>query len=366
MIAATTHIRSVQPRRGVALILVIMLAGLMSCSARSAGPLTIRAVVITTFGNAAASGPEGGEFGNWVQRLPLSDTIDLPIAYQSLRYNPTLGVLGIMTGEGAERAAASVMALGADPRFDLTHAYWIVAGIGGVDPLIASVGSAAWSRWIVNAGLAYEVDAREIPASWPIGIVPFGRGVPYGLPAAAADSEDGQLAYRLNAGLAEWAYRQTQSVPLSDTPNLQRIRALNTGFPNAQRPPFVLLGDTLASDRFWLGEKMTAWARQWTAYWTGGAGHFTMSAEEDAGVMQALTFLGAGGRVDSDRVLDLRAASDFVLMNGQSPINELARRAAGAHVPAYGEALEAAYSVGSVVVKELAGDWSRYRDAPPS
>jgi len=349
------------------MIAIVMLAGSLSCGARSTGPLLIRAVVITTFENGPDSGSGSGEFRNWVERLPLPETIELPIAYRALRYNPAMGVLGIVTGEGAERAAASIMALGTDRRFDLSHAYWMVAGIAGVDPQAATVGSAAWSQWVVNADLAYEVDAREIPASWPTGIVPLGRGVPYGLPVAPDDSIFGRLAYRLNGNLAAWALRQTQSVTLADTPNLQRIRAAYTGFANAQRSPFVLLGDTLAGDRFFMGQKMTEWARAWTSYWTGASGHFTMSAEEDAGIMQALTFLDAGGRVDWNRVLDLRAASDFVLpAAGQSVVERLAAKGAGVPDPAYGEALEAAYNVGSAVVKELAVHWDRYRDTPPA
>ena len=43
-------------------------------------------------------------------------------------------------------------------------------------------------------------------------------------------------------------------------------------------------------------------------YWTGGQGVFVMSAEEDTGIMQALTFLAQDGRVRLDRVLILRAA----------------------------------------------------------
>ena len=366
MAATITALSVHRARCGAALLAIVALVGLTSCAAPPAGPLVIRAVVITTFQNGPDSAPGSGEFRNWVERLPLPETIDLPTAYRALRYNPALGVLGIVTGEGAERAAASIMALGADRRFDLSRAYWVVAGIGGVDPRAASVGSAAWAQWIVNGDLAYEVDAREIPASWPTGIVPFGRGVPYGLPAPADDSVRGRMAYRLNADLAAWAYRQTQSVTLADTANLQRIRASAAGYANAQRPPFVLLGATLAGDRFLLGDRMTEWARQWTAYWTAGEGHFTMSAEEDAGVMQALTFLDAGGRADRNRVLDLRAASNFVAPAGQSPIERLAATAAGAPEPAYDEALEAAYAVGSVVVKEFATQWDHYRDTPPA
>ena len=43
------------------------------------------------------------------------------------------------------------------------------------------------------------------------------------------------------------------------------------------------------SSRFWYGPQMTRWAERWVPYWTGGKGVFAMSAEEDTGVMQALT-----------------------------------------------------------------------------
>ena len=83
--------------------------------------------------------------------------------------------------------------------------------------------------------------------------------------------------------------------------------------------------------------------------------------------MQALTFLDAGGRVDWNRVLDLRAASDFVLpAAGQSVVEPLAAKGAGVPDPAYAEALEAAYTVGSVVLKELVANWDQYRDKPPT
>ena len=65
------------------------------------------------------------------------------------------------------------MALGMDPRFDLSKAYWIVAGIGGGDPADVSLGSAVWADHVVDGDLAYEIDARQIPESWPTGFVPL-------------------------------------------------------------------------------------------------------------------------------------------------------------------------------------------------
>jgi AGZA family xanthine/uracil permease-like MFS transporter len=38
-------------------------------------------------------------------------------------------VLGLVTGVGNTNAAATIMALGLDPRFDLTKSYWLIAGI---------------------------------------------------------------------------------------------------------------------------------------------------------------------------------------------------------------------------------------------
>ncbi len=70
-----------------------------------------------------------------------------------------------------------MMALGLDPRFDLTHAYILINGIAGVDPKIASIGSAAWADYVVN-DVAREIDPREAPKDWPYGIFPFGASRP--------------------------------------------------------------------------------------------------------------------------------------------------------------------------------------------
>ena len=80
--------------------------------------------------------------------------------------------MGIVTGMGTAKAASAIMALGLDPRFDLTHAYWLVAGIAGFDPADASIGSAAWATWLLDGDLAHQIDAREIPDSWSNGYFP--------------------------------------------------------------------------------------------------------------------------------------------------------------------------------------------------
>ena len=77
----------------------------------------------------------------------------------------------MVSGTTLVNATASMMALGLDPRFDLTHAYILINGIAGIDPRIGSIGSAAWARYVIG-DVAREIDPREAPKDWPYGIFP--------------------------------------------------------------------------------------------------------------------------------------------------------------------------------------------------
>jgi purine nucleoside permease len=257
------------------------------------------------------------------------------------------------------------MALGMDPRFDLSKAYWILAGIAGIDPAKGSIGSAAWAKYAVDGDLGYEIDAREIPGDWATGIIPFDRSAPYEPPTPPAHSNAGDQMFPLNAALADWAFGLTRDVALPDDPKLEAARAAYAAFPAALRPPFVLEGDTVTADRFWLGSRFTLWAETWTAYWTQGHGSFATSAEEDTGYLQALTFLAHAHKADFARVLDLRTASDYTLPPAGKSAAELLSAEAHGDYAGFGAAVEAAFRVGSVVVHEIAQHWDRYETQPP-
>jgi purine nucleoside permease len=87
---------------------------------------------------------------------------------------------------------------------------------------------------------------------------------------------------------------------------------------------------------------------------------------EDTGILQSLTFLHHAGRVDLDRVMVLRAVSNF----DQPPTGLTAAESLAANAvhrySAYMPALEAAYRVGNVVVSEIVTNWDRYQDRVPS
>jgi len=325
-------------------------------------PIPIKIVVVTMYEVEAEAGDHFGEFRLWVERLPLPARVAFPYGLRELRHNPDKGVLGIVSGVGTARAAASIMALGMDPRFDLTRAYWLVAGIAGVNPHEASIGSAAWAEWVVDSDLAYEIDAREIPADWPTGFIPLGKTQPYEEPV---DTHGGHWVYRLDPGLVDWAYRLTAGMTLADAPALQAARARYAGFPAAQAPPAVVVGDEVSGSTFWHGALLNKRASDCMSYWTDGLGRFVTTAMEDTGTLQALTWLARAGRVDGRRVLVLRTGSNYTMQPpGMTAAESLAAETMGVY-SGYFAALEAAYAVGRVVVDAILESWDRYADALP-
>ncbi|MGA7320284.1 MAG: purine nucleoside permease, partial [Candidatus Sulfotelmatobacter sp.] len=204
------------------LILALALSGLCSRSltaqaASPTAPIRVKVVVVTMFERGEDTGDAPGEFQLWVEREHLDQILPLPSGYHHVRLNKD-GVLGMVTGVGTAKATASVMALGLDSRFDLSKAYWIVAGIGGGDPADVSVGSAVWADHVVDGDLAFEIDARQIPESWPTGYLPLRKGTPYEQPA---DDSYGEM-YTLNPELVGWAFRLTQDLPLADSDSLRK------------------------------------------------------------------------------------------------------------------------------------------------
>jgi purine nucleoside permease len=341
--------------------------GIARASAADAGKLPVRVVVVTTFELGNDTGDTPGEFQAWVERLPLKQILPFPLGNHQLRYNAEKQVLGIVTGEGSLRAAASIMALGLDKRFDLSKAYWLVPAIGGIDPTYASVGSAAWAEWIIDRDLNFEIDAREIPPEWSTGHIPLGRSTPFQAPTPALDRMNAVNGYHLNPDLVEWAYQLTRNVPLDDTADLKSIRAGYARYPNALKPPFVLKGDEVSASDWWLGDRMNTLAEQWMAYWTGDKGTAVTTAMEDCGILTSLTALARTHRVRLDRVLVLRTGSDYTVpASGQTVAQLLASEASEDDVlSAYIPALEAAYRVGSPVVNEIVGHWARYSVQTP-
>jgi purine nucleoside permease len=352
--------------------LPLLLLAMIACAANpvtaqdvpSSRPVEIKVVVINMFEVGADTGDAPGEYQYWVEREHLDTVLPLPAGYHDLRLNEKRGILGVLTGVGTARAAATIMALGLDPRFDLSHAYFLVAGIGGIDPNMGSLGSAVWSDYIVDCDLAHEIDAREIPKGWSTGYVPLGKSTPYEQPRAARFGDDGNI-YHLNTALVDWAFALTKDTPLPDT-SAMATRRQQYAEEAAHRAPFVLRGDNLSASTFWHGKLLNQWARDWVKYQTDGHGTYAICGMEDTGTMQSLTWLAHAHKLDINRVLVLRTASNFDQqrpgITAAESLGETKIRQYSAYLPA----LDAAYRVGHLVVDRLVADWPQTRDHIPT
>jgi len=339
---------------------LLLWVSLIPCIAASAEtPIVVKVVVVAMYEQGADTGDAPGEYQYWVEREHLDKVFPLPAGYHDVRMNQS-GVLGVLTGVGTARAAATIMALGLDPRFDLSHAYWVVAGIAGGNPANVSLGSAVWAHWVVDGDLAHEIDAREIPADWPTGYVPLRKSVPYEQPVDV----DITQVFELNTSLVQWAYQLTRNIPLPDNAVIAERRS-HFSQPAAKKPPFVFIGDDLSASTFWHGAKMDAWANAWVSYYTKGKGDFSVTGMEDTGTLQSLKFLAHAGKVDWNRILVLRTISNYDQPPpGVTAWESLAAEKAGKY-SAFLPALESAYVVGHVVVDKLVEDWPHVRAQLP-
>lgn len=318
-------------------------------------PWAVKVVVVTTFEPGEDTGDVPGEFQYWVEREHLDQKLPFPGGVRPLRINKSHDVLGVVTGMTLANAGPSMMALGLDPRFDLSHAYFLVAGIAGVDPKEASIGSAAWASFVVN-DVSRQIDSREAPASWPYGLFVIGAHEPNVLPAKPMSDD----LYELNGKLAHWAFAQTRDIKIPDNEAMKESRAGWDGYPNASKVPFVLEGDSFASDTYWHGKVMTQYAEDWVTMWTKGRGHFCMTNMEDSAIAEAMQRLDRMHRVDYQRLLVLRVASNYSM---PKPGRTALESVSAPYIRS--TAFEATWLVGSSVIHELTGKWDVYREHVP-
>ena len=268
-------------------------------------PLPVKVVIVTMFEIGEDEGDQAGEFQLWKERQGLDIKIAFPHSHHDLFYNQHTQVLGVVTGIGTAKSASAIMALGLDSRFDLSKSYWIIAGIAGIDPEDASLGSAVWSSYIVDGDLAHEIDPREIPDNWDFGY------------------------------FARYTTRPFD--------------------PNKPQP---------TGELFIANENLRDWANRWVAYWTDNKTDFVTSGMEDTGTLQSLEYLDRVSRADKNRVLVLRAGSNYTMQPpGVTAAGNLLRENKG--FAGLEASLESLYIVGSKVLKEILDNWEEYEETIP-
>jgi purine nucleoside permease len=324
-----------------------------------------KVVIVAYFEVGADTGDRPGELQFWVERDHLDRILEVPGMSHVVRANAAGTEIAVAVGPGNIKPGINIMALGADPRFDLRQSHWLINGIAGIAPADGTIGDAVWTDFIINGDLAKEIDPRETPAGWPDGFLSL-DGVTQSDPKGGAGWEDDVRQWkgtdaranrrgnviRMNSALLQWAYQPTKDTPLPEDAPMKALRLRYASAPGTSSGPKVLIGANLATEIFWHGAKMDAWAHRWVTFETDGVAKLGTTAMNDTGTMLALQSLTAQGKADWNRAVLLRTASNFDMPPpGVTAAANLESEKHGEY-SAYLPALEAAYSVGHRVVAE--------------
>jgi len=254
------------------------------------------------------------------------------------------------------------MAVTLDPRFDLRQTYFLIAGIAGIDPARGTLGTAAWARYLVDVGIAHELDAREMPKGWAAGYFGIMTKGPGEKPKFDYHTELAQL----DEALLQKALALSRNAKLADSDKARAYRANYRGKYSrtpANKPPAVIQCDTLGGDTWWHGDQLGEHARAWTKLLTDGQGVYCTTQQEDNATYEALKRAASTHRVDLARVAVLRTGSDFDRpYEGQTAEDNLVNYASqGGFAPA----LENLYRAGNPLVQEIVTHWSDWQNGVP-
>jgi purine nucleoside permease len=298
------------------------------------------------------------EAAPWIEPLQLKEQIRLPgllPALPAVRCNAD-DVCLLAAGMGHANVAASTMAVVLSRQFDLRKTYFLVAGIAGVDPRRGTTGSAAWARYLVDFGIAHEIDAREMPKEWHAGYFGIFTRKPGDKPKLDYFTE----VFQLDEALLQKALALSRDVQLDDSAAAMKYRKRYPYAP-ANRPPRVIQCDTAAGDTWWHGHVLGQVARDWTKTLTDGKGVYCTTQQEDNATMAVIVRAEAAGLADSKRVAVLRTGANFDRpAPGQSAY-------ASIHADSGGFALSTANLVraGKPLVDDIVRRWEKWQDGVP-
>lgn len=333
-------------------IMTSCLLGLTALGAHAASAETIapKVLVITMFAPETAPWLEGRTLETRVAVPGLPEPAPEVVC-------DAAGLCVMTTTMGYANAAASVSAVVFGDQFDLRKTYFLVAGIAGVDPSDATLGSALWARYVIDGGLRHDIDPRQVPEGWANGMLGLGAAAPGEKPTWGAGTE----VYHLSDPLVDRALALTKDVDLADSPEAVAYRA-TYATDAARAAPVTKICDTVSMDTYWHGSMIAEGIEEWSKAVTDGAADYCTTQMEDNATLTALRRGADAGLLDFDRIAVLRTASNFDReAPGQTPVASLGAKSGG-----FGPATTNAYRVGSAFADAVIADWPAWSEGLPA
>ncbi|KAJ6595813.1 purine nucleoside permease [Mycena vulgaris] len=333
----------------------LVLLSLLSClllgaSGNGLAIIEPKVLIITMFDLEAAAWFNIPEFNILAQNITVPGFSPL---YPDVHCTGDGSVCLLTTGQAEINAASTISSLLHSRCFNLTSTYFLVAGIAGVNPKLATIGAVTFAKYGVQVGLQYEFDAREIPADFATGYFPQGSTAPGQLPG----SWDGTEVFEVNDALRQKAFGYAKLAKLNDTVEAQIARSLysnSTSFAAGASAPVVVLCDTATSDTFWSGNLLGEAFENTTRVFTNGSAEYCTTQQEDNATLNALMRGALFHLVDFARVIIMRSASDFDRpFSGQSGVQNLL-----GPTPGFEPSLQNLHLAGVKVVQGILYEWN--------
>lgn len=222
-------------------------------------------------------------------------------------------VCQLTTGEGEINAASTVSALLYSSQFNLTQTYFLVAGIAGINPHLATTGSVTFAHYAVQFDLQYEFSYNQVPANDSSGYFPQDAYYPdspltsdYPSLYGVYGTEVFELNFNVVDRFAHIASLQT----LNDTDSAAAYREKYPYAP-ANQTPSVVICSTGTSNVYWSGSVLGDAFYNYTLLMTNGSAHYCATQQEDNAHLEVFLRGDLAGLVDYSRVGIMRTASDF-------------------------------------------------------
>ncbi|KAJ5893229.1 hypothetical protein N7495_004920 [Penicillium taxi] len=301
--------------------------------------------------------PEAAAWWNIPEFDLLAHNISLPglaPIFPDVHCTKDFEVCQLITGESEINAATTVFSVAFSPLFDLTHTYFFIAGIAGVSPKRATLGSATFARYAVQVALQYEIDIRELNASYSTGYIPLGSEYPDQYPSNIYGTE----VFEVNDDLRSHAVKFARRATLSDSTEAKAYRAhyetASGEYKVASLPPSVVECDVATSDVYYAGNILGDAFANTTKLFTNGTGDYCSTAQEDNATLEALLRSSAHKLTDFSRIIVMRTASDFDRpYPGTSATYNLMEASTGG----FTISIENIYNAGIEVVKGILEGW---------
>lgn len=219
-------------------------------------------------------------------------------------------VCQLTTGESEINAATTIASLMRCPSFDLTTTYFMIAGIAGINPEVATTGSVTFARYAVQVALQYEFSQFEIPTNFTSGYIPQGSTSPQEYPQSIYGTE----VFEVNQDLQKIAADFARKATLNDSDAAIAYRANYASLPAyaaGAAPPSVVECDVATSDVYYSGSILSTAFGNYTTLVTNGSAVYCTTAQEDNATLEAMLRAAVDKVVDFGQIIVMRTASDF-------------------------------------------------------